>query len=79
MKTHVVQILVPQPSAWYKNPNSTGAQGGCSQHGTPPCHEDIVASVILANAASDHIQWAVCQRGLQELDANHSFPEENTI
>ncbi|MFF3443899.1 MGMT family protein [Streptosporangium sp. NPDC002721] len=67
VKSRVVQILSPQPPAWYKNPRSTGARGGCSQHGTPPCHADIVASVILANAGGDNIQWAVCQRGLQAL------------
>ncbi|WP_433431976.1 MGMT family protein [Nonomuraea sp. CA-141351] len=79
VKSRIVQILDPQPSAWYKNPNSTGARGGCSQHGTPPCHADIVASVVLADAGSDNIQWAVCQRGLQELKADLSPPRESTI
>ncbi|GAA4912701.1 alkylated DNA nucleotide flippase Atl1 [Nonomuraea thailandensis] len=72
VKARIVQILDPQPSTWYKNPKSTGARGGCSQHGTPPCHADIVASVVLADAGSGHIQWAVCQRGLQELEAKLS-------
>ncbi|MET8143448.1 hypothetical protein ABZU32_24360 [Sphaerisporangium sp. NPDC005288] len=79
VKSRVVQILAPQPSTWYKNPKSTGARGGCSQHGTPPCHADIVASVVLADAGSDDIQWAVCQRGLEALTTNMSPPREGTI
>ncbi len=62
-----MEILAPQPSSWYKNPASTAAKGGCSQHGTPPCHDPIVASVVLANALSENIQLAVCRRGLDDL------------
>lgn len=69
MKSTIVEILAPQPSSWYKNQNGVAARGGCSQHGTPPCHDAIVASVVLANAGSENIQWAVCQRGLDELQS----------
>ncbi|MET8988556.1 hypothetical protein ABZW49_24165 [Nonomuraea wenchangensis] len=67
MRSTIVEILAPQPSSWYKKRTSTAARGGCSQHGTPPCHEAIVASVVLANALSENIQLAVCQRGLDDL------------
>ncbi|MFF0776419.1 hypothetical protein ACFYUK_46580 [Nonomuraea wenchangensis] len=67
MRSTIVEILAPQPSSWYKKRTSTAARGGCSQHGTPPCREAIVASVVLANALSENIQLAVCQRGLDDL------------
>ncbi|WP_431934508.1 hypothetical protein [Nonomuraea jabiensis] len=72
MKSTIVEILAPQPSSWYKNQTSTAARGGCSQHGTPPCHDAIVASVILADAGSENIQWAVCQQGLEELQSGQT-------
>jgi hypothetical protein len=64
MALHLRERLDPQPSDWYKE-NTTAAKGGCSAHGTPPCHEPIVASLILQDAGSDDIRWAVCQRGLE--------------
>ncbi|WP_156046060.1 hypothetical protein [Herbidospora cretacea] len=67
MKSEVVEVLPRQPAHWYNDPNSVAARGGCSQHGTPPCHDEIVASVILRNAGSDDIRWAVCRRGLDQL------------
>ncbi|MEU4830131.1 hypothetical protein [Streptosporangium sp. NPDC023615] len=66
------RILPPQPPTWYRNPKSTAARGGCSQHGTPPCHDEIVASVVLSNARSDDNRWAVCRRGLEQIKAG--FP-----
>ncbi|MFC4531036.1 hypothetical protein [Sphaerisporangium dianthi] len=69
MKSTVVEIIRPaQPRSWYNDQKGTAANGGCSQHGTPPCHEPIVATVVLANAGSDNIQLAVCQRGLDDLE-----------
>ncbi|MBB4702675.1 hypothetical protein BJ982_004219 [Sphaerisporangium siamense] len=66
MKSTITSILEPQPREWYRE-GTTAYEGGCSQHGTPPCHDPIVASVLLSDAGSEEIRWAVCQRGLDSL------------
>ncbi|MCO5970675.1 hypothetical protein [Actinoallomurus soli] len=65
MALRLRERLDPQPRDWYNDANGTAANGGCSAHGTPPCHEPIVASLILEDSASDDIRWAVCRRGLE--------------
>ncbi|WP_147268778.1 hypothetical protein [Sphaerisporangium album] len=66
MKTRIVQILPPQPLNWYRS-GSVAARGGCSQHGTPPCHDEIVNTVIVSDAGSQEKKLAVCRRGLEAL------------
>ncbi|MFJ9626647.1 hypothetical protein ACIRU8_02995 [Streptomyces sp. NPDC101175] len=41
----------------------------CSAHGKASCSRDLVATVILSDAGSDHIKWTVCQHWLDHEPA----------
>lgn len=45
-------------------------------HGEACTDGEVVASVLLADAGSEDIRWAVCRRGLAEhgWDMPHDFP-----
>ncbi|WP_405875805.1 MULTISPECIES: hypothetical protein [unclassified Streptomyces] len=36
----------------------------CSAHGKKSCARDLVATVVLRDAGSDHIEWTVCEHWL---------------
>lgn len=38
----------------------------CSAHGTAAACTPLIADVVLRDAGSDHVEWAVCARWLRE-------------
>ncbi|MFG2576839.1 hypothetical protein [Streptomyces sp. NPDC048481] len=55
MKSGVVRVV---PHA--------NARNACSAHGVAAGRTPLVADVVLCAAGSDHVEWAVCARRLEE-------------
>lgn len=75
MESSVLAVWRYSPD-WYARRRSLAAQGKCSMHGEACTDGEVVASVLLADAGSEDIRWAVCRRGLAEhgWDMPHDFP-----